>query len=139
MIKPILHLLNQGRWQPAPPELQNIELILVGSQLINSFTGKFRSVLVGSIFKIQRFNNAELIGATGKKIAINGKCFVLTHDRWIDYRQLLTKQKQLTYRLRKLHPHFDYLWLQDPVQRTSVLIELKSHKSFQVILRGGEG
>ena len=131
----ILHILKQGQWQPALPSPKNSELIVVSSGFLNSFTGKFRDVLISSVFKIQTLNTELTHGATGEKAAIAGKCFVLTHERWGDYKQLLAKRKQLAYRLRKLYPHFQYLWLQDPKQQTSVLIELESQKSLEVFLK----
>lgn len=134
-MKPVLHLLNNGGWEPALPTPNNLYLETVTWGVISSFRqGSLRNTLESALFKlreIHRESDSQLIA---------GKCLLVSHTAWKDYKKLVNKWKSLSYRIRKLYPEIDYLWLQDPDQVTSILIDLKLQKALNVNLtEGGEG
>jgi hypothetical protein len=129
VMKPVLHLLNNGGWQPASPTLDNLYLESVAWNFISSFKkGILRSTLEGSFFKIRDINyeiDSKLI---------SGRCLCITNSSWKDYGRLLAKWKPLGYRLKKLNPEIGYLWLQDPDRITSLLIDLRQQEALNIAL-----
>lgn len=133
-MKRVLHLLGDRGWEPALPTPNNLYLETVAWGVISSFRhGSLRNTLESALFKlreIHRESDSQLIA---------GKCLFISNTAWKDYKKLVNKWKPLSYRIRKLYPEIDYLWLQDPDQVTSILVDLKQQKALNVNLtEGGE-
>jgi len=130
MLKPVLYVEKEGRWMPAPPTQHNIYLESVSKGLCYSFaSGAIRNALEGAFFKVAEVDK-KIASVDGSEYAICGKCFYISHNSWTDYERILRAWKTLSYKLRKMNPEVNYLWLQDPEKSSSVLVDLKSNKRF---------
>ncbi|WGV29093.1 hypothetical protein [Halotia branconii] len=63
---------------------------------------------------------------------ISGLAVVITCDTWKDYKQLVTKTKQLSYRIRKLDPQVDLLLLLSPDETITEVTVLATLESFAI-------
>jgi hypothetical protein len=85
------------------------------SAWIRNFVFSFESGKLRSVLETARFlrRPAGAWQVNPFKV-ISGLAVVITSDSWKDYKLLVTKTKQLAYRIRKLDPEVDLLMLLSP-------------------------
>ncbi|MEA5504329.1 hypothetical protein VB735_14645 [Halotia wernerae UHCC 0503] len=113
MVKSKHHLLNPNPTNPCftpnQTEMEKLEAWI--RHFVLSFSNsKLRSVLSAARF-LRRPSGAWEVNRF--KI-VSGLAIVITCDTWVDYRQLVVKNKQLSYRIRTLDPEVDLLMLLSP-------------------------
>ncbi|QFS51093.1 hypothetical protein [Nostoc sphaeroides] len=95
------------------PQTEMEKLSLWIRNFVFSFeSGKLRSVLETARF-LRRKSGAWQVNPFK---LISGLAIVITCDSWKDYKLIVTKNKQLAYRIRKLDPEVDLLMLLSPDQ-----------------------
>ncbi|WP_341531615.1 hypothetical protein WKK05_36695 (plasmid) [Nostoc sp. UHCC 0302] len=95
----------------AQTEMEKLEAWI--RNFVKSFElGKLRSILSDARF----LRRPAGVWQESPFKVISGLAIVITCDGWKDYKQLVAKNKQLAYRIRKLDPEIDLLMLLSPDQ-----------------------
>jgi hypothetical protein len=100
---------------------------------ITKFVYSFRAGSFRSILETARFlrRTSGVWQANSLKV-VSGLAVVITCDTWSDYKQLVAKTKQLSYRIRKLDPEVDLLLLLSPDEVVMAVTMLATLESFAI-------